>query len=82
MLTNATIKDRLIAKFGDQVSNFEEPYGMLSFEASKDDNLKVMQFLFDDDELRFRFLTDLTAVHYPDRPITGSRAGRGLPPLT
>jgi NADH-quinone oxidoreductase subunit C len=26
-----------------------------------------MQFLFDDEELRFRFLTDITAVHYPDR---------------
>ncbi len=26
-----------------------------------------MQFLYDDVELGFRFLTDLTAVHYPDR---------------
>jgi NADH-quinone oxidoreductase subunit C len=25
-----------------------------------------MQFLFDDDVLKFRFLTDLQAVHYPD----------------
>ena len=30
-------------------------------------NLKVMQYLFDDESLRFRFLTDLTAVHYPER---------------
>ncbi|WP_431213718.1 NADH-quinone oxidoreductase subunit C [Puia sp. P3] len=27
-----------------------------------------MQFLFDDEELRFQFLTDLTAVHYPNKP--------------
>lgn len=67
-LTNETIKDRLIKKFGDQVSNFEEPYGMLTFESHKDNNLKVMQFLFDDEELRFQFLTDLTAVHYPSLP--------------
>ena len=66
-LTNETIKARLIEKFGDQVFNFEEPYGMLTFEAPKDMNLKIMQFLFDDEELRFQFLTDLTAVHYPDK---------------
>ena len=64
-LTNATIKERLVQKFGDQVSGFEEPYGLLTFEAPRDQNLKVLQFLFDDDELKFRFLTDLTAVHYP-----------------
>lgn len=30
-------------------------------------NLKVLNFLYDDAELQFRFLTDLCAVHYPDR---------------
>jgi NADH-quinone oxidoreductase subunit C len=64
-LTNETVKQRLQEKFGDQVFNFEEPYGMLTFEAPKDLNLKVMTFLFDDEQLRFRFLTDLCAVHYP-----------------
>ena len=67
-LSNATIKERLITKFGDQLSHFEEPYGLLTFEAPKDLNLKVMQFLYDDEELRFQFLTDLTAVHYPGQP--------------
>jgi NADH-quinone oxidoreductase subunit C len=67
-LTNATIKERLIGKFGEEVSHFEEPYGLLSFESPKENNLKVMQFLFDDPELRFQFLTDLCAVHYPGQP--------------
>jgi len=67
MLSNQTIKERLVQKFGDQVFNFAEPYGMLTFEAEKDNNLKVMQFLYDDPEMRFQFLTDLTAVHYPDK---------------
>ena len=65
-LTNERIKERLAEKFGDEVSNFEEPYGMLTFEVPKDMNLKVMQFLYDDDEMNFRFLTTLCAVHYPD----------------
>ncbi len=67
-LTNETIKQRLQEKFGEQVSMFEEPYGMLTFEVQKDNNLKVLQFLFDDAELRFQFLTDLCAVHYPEQP--------------
>ena len=64
-LTNETIKERLTAKFGEQLSRFEEPYGLLSFEAPAELNLKVLQFLYDDEQLRFQFLTDLTAVHYP-----------------
>lgn len=65
MLTNEQIKTRLIEKFGDALTDFSEPFGMLTFEAPKDLNLKVMQFLYDDAELRFQFLTDLQAVHYP-----------------
>ena len=66
-VTNEIIKTKLIEKFGDQVFHFEEPYGLLTFESSKDNNLKVMQFLFDDPELRFQFLTDLCGVHYPEQ---------------
>ena len=68
MLTNEIVKQKLIAKFGEQVSGFSEPYGMLTFEAPKETNLKVLNFLYDDEELKFRFLTDLQAVHYPDQP--------------
>src|SRR5437868_6071840 len=66
-LTSDYIKQRLIEKFGEQVSNFSETYGMLTFEASKEMNLKVMTFLYDDEELKFRFLTTLCGVHYPDQ---------------
>ena len=65
-LTNDRIKQRLIEKFGEQVSAFSESYGMLTFEAPKEMNLKVLNFLYDDEELKFRFLTDLQAVHYPN----------------
>lgn len=66
-LTNELIQQKLTEKFGEALSEWGEPYGMLTFTAPKDLNLKVLQFLFDDEELRFRFLTDLQAVHYPDR---------------
>ncbi|MEO5942943.1 MAG: NADH-quinone oxidoreductase subunit C [Ferruginibacter sp.] len=66
-LTNETIQKKLTDKFSDQLSDWGEPYGMLTFTATKENNLKVLQFLFDDEELRFKFLTDLQAVHYPDK---------------
>ena len=66
-LSNSEIQQRLVEKFGEQVFNFSEPYGLLTFEAPKDLNLKVLQFLFDDPILKFQFLTDLCGVHYPEK---------------
>ncbi|MCZ2460937.1 MAG: NADH-quinone oxidoreductase subunit C [Chitinophagales bacterium] len=67
MLTNEIVKQKLVEKFAEQVTNFGEPYGLLTFEAPKEMNLKVLNFLYDDERLKFRFLTDICAVHYPDQ---------------
>ena len=64
-LSNEYIVKRLQDKFDEAVYAFEEPYGMLTFETKADRNLDVMQFLYEDPQLSFQFLTDLTAVHYP-----------------
>ncbi|MBP6432169.1 MAG: NADH-quinone oxidoreductase subunit C [Ferruginibacter sp.] len=64
ILDNTFIKEKLTAKFGDALTNWQEPFGMLTFTAPADLNLKVLQFLYDDEELKFQFLTDLQAVHY------------------
>lgn len=66
-LSHEIIQQKLTEKFGDALTDWQQPYGMLTFTAPKDLNLKILQFLFDDEELRFQFLTDLQAVHYPDR---------------
>ncbi len=66
-LTNDIVRARLTEKFADQVTDWEEPYGLLTFTAPKEMNLKILHFLFEDEQLRFRFLTTLCAVHYPDR---------------
>lgn len=63
-LTNEIVKDQLTQKFGEAITDWQEPYGMLTFTAPKESNLKVLQFLYD--EAGFQFLTDLQAVHYPD----------------
>jgi len=43
-----------------------ESYGMLTIEAPVDQLVPVIAFLKDDPTLQMNFLTDLTAVHYPD----------------
>jgi NADH-quinone oxidoreductase subunit C len=63
-LTNELVQKSLKEHFGEAITKITEPYGMLTFEAPKEDNLKVLRFLYD--ELGFQFLTDLTAVHYPN----------------
>ena len=66
-MTYEEIKSKLTEKFGDGLAGFEESYGILSVTASAAQNLKILQFLYEDETLNFRFLTDLTAVHFPDR---------------
>ena len=66
-LTNEHIKNRLTEKFGEQVFDFSEPYGMLTFWSARELNLKVLNFLYDDEELKFRFLTTIVTVHYPHK---------------
>ena len=61
-----SIKEKLTAKFGEQVS-YDQPYDMLNVTAPAEMNLKVLQFLYDEEAMKFRFLTDLTATHYPER---------------
>ena len=65
-LTNELIRQKLVERFGEGLFSWEEPYGMLTFSSEKELNLKVLQFLYDDPELQFRFMTDLCGVHYPD----------------
>ena len=65
-LSNETIQNKLIEKFGDQVLNFSTDSGILTFESSKEINLKVLQYLYEEPVLGFTFLTDLCGVNYPD----------------
>jgi NADH-quinone oxidoreductase subunit C len=64
-LTNEIVKQKLSDKFGDAITEWEEQFGMLTFRVVTDQNLKVIQYLFDSEG--FQFLTDLTANHFPDR---------------
>ncbi len=65
-ITNEIIIKKLTERFGSEVYNVEEPFGLLSFEVPKELNIAVLDFLYNDSELRFQFLTDICTVHYPD----------------
>jgi NADH-quinone oxidoreductase subunit C len=64
-LTNEDLKSRLTQKFGETLQGFEETYGMLSAIVPAKEILKVLTYLKEDNG--FNFLTDIAAVHYPDR---------------
>lgn len=65
-IENTIVLSRLQERFGDLVNNASEPYGLLTVETDKDHIIEVLEFLKKDEELQFVYLTDLTAVHYPE----------------
>ena len=65
-VTNEEIIGLITAKFGDKVIIEGEPYGLLTVEASREAIIELLGFLKEDAALKFGFLTDITAVHYPD----------------
>lgn len=66
MLTNQEVAEGLLEKFGDQVFNFEEPYGLLTLSTTREDIIPVMEFLKDHKNYQVIFLTDITGIQYPD----------------
>jgi len=66
-MTHEQIIETLEAAFAGQLSDCDTAHGISAITIPAASNLKVLQFLFDSEDLQFRFLTDLTAVHYPNR---------------
>jgi NADH-quinone oxidoreductase subunit C len=62
---NNDITVKLTEKFGEKVTAVSEPYGLLTFVTYKDVIINVLSHL--KEELKFNFLTDITAVHYPGK---------------
>ncbi|NGM65864.1 NADH-quinone oxidoreductase subunit C [Sphingobacterium sp. SGR-19] len=65
-LNNQIVIDRLQEQFGDQVRVVAEPHDLLTVATEATSILDVLGFVKDDASLRFNYLTDITAVHYPN----------------
>lgn len=66
MLTHQEIVEDLVAHFGKEVTEFEEPYNLLTFTTTREQIIPILTYLNQHERLRFRFLTDITAIHFPD----------------
>jgi len=63
-ISNEELLQKLSSKFDGQVLNVTEPYGLLTFETTREQLLEVLAYLKTD--LQFIHLTDITAIHYPE----------------
>jgi NADH-quinone oxidoreductase subunit C len=66
-IANQELTTLLTERFGDKISGVNEPYGLLTFETTKDVIIAVLGFLKENNLANFNFLTDITAVHYPGK---------------
>jgi len=68
-ISNQAVLQKLSNQFGEKISVPTEPYGLLTFETTKENIQDVLKFLKEDSELKFNFLTDITAIHYPENAL-------------
>lgn len=66
MLTNEEVAQALIGQFGEDVYDFDDPYGLLTLSTSREQILAVLRFLKEHSRYQINFLTDLTGIHFPD----------------
>jgi NADH-quinone oxidoreductase subunit C len=66
-VTNEELLQKITGKFNDQVTVIGEPYGLLTLETGREQIIDVLTFLKTDPTLQFIFLTDITAIHYPEQ---------------
>jgi len=68
-ISNQFVLKKLSDRFGEKISDLSEPYGLLTFETTAEEIINILSFLKEDAELKFIFLTDITAVHYPGQDL-------------
>jgi NADH-quinone oxidoreductase subunit C len=65
-ITNEELLDSIKNKF-DDITSVTEPFGLLTIETSRESIIDLLTFLKTDPKLQFIYLTDLTAIHYPEQ---------------
>jgi NADH-quinone oxidoreductase subunit C len=72
-MTNQQIAEDLITEFGNKVSGFEEPYGLLTLTTTRENILPLLEYLNKHETLKIKFLTDICGIHLPEN--TGAEFG-------
>jgi len=68
-MENSFINDKLGKKFGEDILDVDDSLDILTITVASPVSYDVIEFLKDNPSLGFRFLTDLTGIHYPDRGL-------------
>jgi NADH-quinone oxidoreductase subunit C len=68
-IANEELLNNISAKF-EQVTAVGEPFGLLTIETGRDQIIALLAHLKNDPALQFIYLTDLTAIHYPEQEKT------------
>ena len=66
-LTNEKVWESLRERFGDQIQIIGEPHGLLTAQTTKEEIIALLTFVKEEANLQFTYLTDITAVHYPEQ---------------
>ena len=69
-LSSQAVLQKITARFADGISVPTEPFGLLTFETSKENIGEILRFLKEDGELKFNYLTDITGIHYPEQELS------------
>ena len=54
-------------KYQDQVLQIDTPYNFLTVNLKKEKIVEIIQYLHDNPETRFQYLTTLCGIHFPDQ---------------
>jgi len=65
--SNEELLNKLNAEFPEQLTVVGEPFGLLTLETTRENIIAVLSFLKNDAALQFIYLTDITAIHYPEQ---------------
>ena len=66
-ISNEDLLNKVSEKFQDKVRVIGEPFGLLTLETDRENIIEILGWLKNEPVLQFIFLTDITAIHYPEQ---------------
>jgi NADH-quinone oxidoreductase subunit C len=66
-IINEELLKSINSKFEGQIIAVSEPFGLLTLETSREKIIAILTYLKTDPTLQFIYLTDITAIHYPEQ---------------
>lgn len=66
-ITNEELLTKINAQFADQLTVVGEPFGLLTLETTRENIIAILSWLKTEPSLQFIYLTDITAIHYPEQ---------------